>query len=161
MSVYLTAHFMAVLAYASPDALTGKLKHYVFPYMYPYFHQSWSLFVPVPKENFNVYVKIDSGKWEDVFQKIVQDHQTNRLVGNENIMIAFSNSLRYYVSSVSDKSMIMPDDGSNINFVVLKKIIKQYYHVKANTEIRNMDVIVITRSITAGKEYAHYYKIRN
>ena len=161
MSVYLTVHFLAVLAYASPEALTGKFKHYVFPYMYPYFHQSWSLFVPVPKENFNVYVKVNSGPWEDVFQNVVMKHQSNRIAGNENLMLAFSNSLRYYVSSVSDKNQVMVDDDANVNYVVLRNIITQYYRKKSGTEPRNMEIIIVTTNSNKAKQYAHYYKTNN
>lgn len=154
-------HFLAVLAYASPDVLTGKFKNYVFPYMYPYFHQSWSLFVPVPKENFNVYVKHDDKDWEDVFQTVITKHHTNRLAGNENLMLAFSSSLRYYVSSVDSQNAILIDDGSNINFVVLKKIIKQYYTIKEKAVPVNMEVIIVTKNIYGEADYAHYYKIKD
>ncbi len=129
--------------------------------MYPYFHQSWSLFAPVPKENFNVYVKAGTGKWEDVFQEIIRSHQTNRFAGNENTMLAFSNSLRYYISSVTDESAIMVNDESNINFEVLKRIIGQYYQLTRNSQPQSMDIIVVTKNTKSGKNYAHYYKSRN
>lgn len=126
--------------------------------MYPYFHQSWSLFVPVPKENFNVYVKHDNKDWEDVFQTVISKHHTNRLAGNENLMLALSSSLRYYVSSVNSQNSILNDDDSNINFVVLKKIIKQYYTIKENAPPSNMQIIIVTKNIYGAGNYAHYYR---
>lgn len=127
--------------------------------MYPYFHQSWSLFVPVPNENFNVYVKVKGEKWEDVFQNLVRKHQSNRFAGNEDLMLAFSNGLRYYASAVNETSAIMKDDGSNINFVVIKKLALDYYKIKSNQRVE--EIIIVTKCISGAPYYAHYYKINN
>lgn len=129
--------------------------------MYPYFHQSWSLFVPVPKENFNVYVKYEGGEWEDLFYKVYSYNQNNRFGGNEPIMLAFSNSLRYYASSVSETSSIEKDDDSNVNFVVLKKMITNYYKWKSNGSAKNFKVMIRIRNINGSLDYSHFYTLNN
>lgn len=159
MSLYLTLHFSAVIFYASPGDYFGKMKSYVFPYMYPYFHQSWSLFVPVPKENFNVYVKVHGEKWEDVFQNVVRKHQSNRLGGNEDLMLAFSNGLMYYALSASETNAIITDDASNVNFEVIKKLILQFYKIKSDKVVE--EIIIVCRNIKGTPYYAHYYKINS
>jgi len=159
--VYLTVHFFAVSVYSYPYPANkgSKLRFYVFPYMYPYFHQSWSLFVPVPKENFNIYVKYDGKDWEDFFYKVYSSNQNYRFGGDEALMLALSNSLRYYVSSVSETSAIEKDDDSNINFVVLKKIIYNYYKEKKGELPGNMEIIIRTKRINSEIDYSHYYKL--
>jgi hypothetical protein len=129
--------------------------------VYPYFHQSWTLFVPVPKENFNVYVKQNGQNWEDLFYAIYSKHQNNRLAGQEELMLALSNSLRYYASSVSDVSSIEKDDDSNINFMVLKKIIVNYYTLRSGNKPKDMEIIIRTKDISGRPDYSHYYKLSN
>jgi hypothetical protein len=129
--------------------------------VYPYFHQSWTLFVPVPKENFNVYVKHAGQDWEDLFYEIYSKHQNNRLAGQEELMLALSNSLRYYASSVSDVSSIEKDDDSNINFMVLKKIIVNYYTLRSGNKPKDMEIIIRTKDISGRPDYSHYYKLSN
>ena len=133
----------------------------MFPYVYPYFHQSWTLFVPVPKENFNVYVKQDDQDWEDLFYNIYSANQNNRFGGNEELMLALSNSLRYYASSVSGTSGIEKDNNSNINFVVLKKIIRNYYTNKFGKTPNNLEIIIRTKDVNNGSDHSHYYKLNN
>ena len=159
--MYLTVHFFSVIVYSYPYPANdgSKLRFYVFPYVYPYFHQSWSLFVPVPKENFNVYVKHDEQDWEDLFSKVYSSHQSNRLGGHEALMLALSNSLRYYASSVSETSGLEKDDDSNINFIVLKKIIASYYMVKNGEAPKNIQVIIRIKNINNRLDYSHYYKL--
>jgi hypothetical protein len=147
--------------YAYPANEGSKFKFYVFPYVYPYFHQSWTLFAPVPKENFNVYVKHDGGEWEDLFYKLYSSNQNNRFGGNEALMLAFSNSLRYYASSVSELSSKEDDDDTNVNFVVLKKMIVNYYRSGKNPEVKNLEVIIRIRNINGRSDYSHYYKLKN
>jgi hypothetical protein len=152
---------LSVIAYAYPYPANegSKLRYYVFPYIYPYFHQSWTLFVPVPKENFNVYVKQDGQEWEDLFYNVYSAHQNNRLGGNEALMLALSNSLRYYASSVKGISGIEKDDDTNVNFTVLRKIVKNYYTLKFEKAPENLKIIIRIKDINKETDHSHYYKI--
>ena len=158
MSVYLIGHFFAVLAYAYPANEGSKLKNYVYPYIYPYFHQSWNMFVPVPKQNFNIYVKYDGNNWHDVFNEIVLAHQRNRLGGCENLSLSLSSAVRYYASSVKYENSIEVYKGGNVNYDVLKKIITQYLSQKERSAPKKLEIIIRVINSYGHKDHSHYYK---
>lgn len=161
MSVYLTVHFFAVLVYTFPAKTESKLKFYVFPYVYPYFHQSWSMFAPIPKQNFSVYVRYNNYGWQDLFNNINRAHQKNRLAGNEAMLLTFSNALWYYAASAKEVNEVKTDDNANINYVMLKKVIRQYLVISNKQEIKNLEIIIRVKNSTNSLDYSHYYKINN
>ncbi len=149
---------MTVLVYAYPANDGSKLKNYVYPYVYPYFHQSWSMFAPIPKQNFNIYVRHDGNKWHDVFNEIVLAHQRNRFGGYENISLSFSNAIRYYASSVKKENSIEVYKGGNENYNVLLKIIVHYLSQKNGSRPKDLEIIIRTSDSYGGKYNSHYYK---
>lgn len=139
----------------------SKLSIYSYAYVYPYFHQSWNLFVPTPKQNFSILVKYKTGSktqnWIDIFYQLNSKHQNNRLAGNESLMLAFSNALRYFSSSVEETNGIIENKNSNINFVVLEKIISKYLSLKEKTELQNLEIIINIKSVNSSINHSHYY----
>ena len=153
-------HFTAILVYADPNPANegSKLKAYSYPYVYPYFHQSWSMFVPVPKLNFNIYVRDDEHGWEDIFASTILKHQNNRFNGNENLNLSLVAGAHYYASSVSADSFVTKDEGLNPYLGVLKKILTGYWITKYGKAPLHMETIVKIQEINSGKIYVHYYK---
>jgi hypothetical protein len=158
---YLTVHFFAVIVYAFPVKNENRLKAYVFPYIYPYFHQDWSMFVPVPKENYNVYIKYDSKEWSDLLFEINLAHQRNRLAGNEALLFSLANGMRYYAASIKEVSQREEDNSSNVNFLVLRKIITEYIRKKDPGECKNIQVILRIQDMGNHKDHSHYYKLKD
>lgn len=148
---------MAVLAYAYPVKEGSKLKNHVYPYVYPYFHQSWNMFVPIPKQNFNIYVKYDGSNWQDVFNEIVLKHQRNRLGGSENLSLSLSSAVRYYVSTVKNENTVEVYKGGNVNYDVLEKIIKQYLSQKNGGTPKKLEIIIRVKNSYGSKDHSHYY----
>ncbi len=159
--MYLAAHFTAIFLYTLPTTSENKFKYLVFPYVYPYFHQDWRMFAPIPKQNFNVFVKCDNEEWEDLFYTINSVHQKNRLAGNEALLLALSNSLRYYASSVEEKTKTETDDQSNVNYVVLRKIITNYLIHKNGTAAKHVQIIIGIKDVERNIRHYHYYKLHN
>lgn len=150
---------MAVLLYAFPGKEEYKLKYYVFPYIYPYFHQDWSMFVPVPTQNFNVYVRMNGEDWQDVIHDLNMKHQANRFGGNETSLLALTSALRFYSSTIEkEKSQIISDDNSNLNFEVVERIIKGYLVSKDKERLDGMEIIIRIRYVNTSVDFAHYYK---
>src|SRR5947208_757192 len=90
--IALMAHFTLICSYlAKPNFCS------VF-YSYPFFNQNWSLFVPPPNCNYNLYVyrKEDKSQCKDLFSEILIKHQKNRLKGNQALLTALSNSIHYF-----------------------------------------------------------------
>lgn len=148
---------MAVLAYAFPAKDENKFKAYVFPYVYPYFHQDWSMFAPIPKQNYTIYVRYDGHDWYDVFNEVVMAHQNNRFSGHENISISLSSAIRYYASSIESANTYKVDDGSNVNLKVIEKILIKYISKKDGTAPKNMETIIRIRDVDGSADHSHYY----
>ncbi len=128
--------------------------------MYPFFHQRWALFVPTPKQNFNIYVKYDktNNQWKDVFYQLNSAHQKNRLSGNESLLLGFSNALRYYASSVEEKNEFINLNNDNINFLILKKIVINYLNQVEKTDIKQLQILLGITEAGSNKQHFHYYK---
>lgn len=152
------AHFAAVLMYAWPNQSKGRLFNYSFAYVYPYFHQNWTLFVPPPKENFNIYVKYNTTNkqqdWKDLYYEVNSRHQNNRLGGNEALLIAFSNALRYYFASSPQENYILPENTDG-NYAILKLVIQKYLWVREGETPQDLKIIVGSRELN-GKTIYHY-----
>lgn len=106
-------------------------------------------------------MRVDNEEWKDVFQEIVQRHQSNRFSGNEALMLSLSNALRYYASTVKEENTILKDDGSNLNFEVIKKIVLQLHKIESGNNFDHADIIIVTKNIAGEPHYAHYYRIDN
>jgi hypothetical protein len=87
-------------------------------------------------------------------------HQHNRMGGNEALLFSLSNGLRYYAASVEDKTTMEKDDGSNVNFLVLKKIIINYLTLKNKQVPKNLEVIIRIQDMGNASDHSHYYKIK-
>lgn len=163
MLFFLAIHFTAVLFYAIPLNQKSKLYHYAFAYVYPYFHQNWTIFVPPPTENFNIYVNYKTKNahrdWRDIFFEINTSHQKNRLAGNEFKLLAFANALRYYAISAKPHSKLIKTNNTNVNYLVLEKTIKQYLTLKEKQNIYELKIILGIRPVSCDTcKYYHYYK---
>lgn len=129
----LVFHFVFILIYTSPIKSTNsKLVGYSEKYVYPYFHQSWSLFVPTPTTNNILYVKTKSNpKWQVLFPLRLK----SRFIGNDAISLLFSNAIIYELSNLPPESTYYKYKPSNIEFEILNKeitaLLKQHYNLKA------------------------------
>lgn len=115
------------------------------------------MFVPIPKQNYNIYVKYDGSEWHDVFNEIVIEHQKGRLRGYENISLALSSAIRYYASSVVSENSIESNDGKNVNLNVIKKIILQYLVRKEERVPKDVKMIIRIKDVKGNKDHSHYY----
>lgn len=120
------------------------------------------MFAPVPKQNFNILIKYNNkgvvGEWHDVFYETLSAHQQNRFAGYEAVQLAYSNALRYYASSVSDRSTIESDNNSNLYFVILKKIIVQKLIIENGSKPENLKIIIGIKDEEKKLTHYHYYK---
>lgn len=114
------------------------------------------MFAPIPKQNYNIYVKYEGADWYDVFNEIVAKHQHNRLAGYENISLALSSAVRYYASSVNNESKV-EQDSSNINLIVIKKIIMQHIDREIGRQPKDLELIIRIKDVNGSEDNAHYY----
>lgn len=125
----LCAHFGLIINYThcfskSDDSRLDKLSTL---YVNPFFHQSWQMFVPVPKTNYALYVRTcRSGawsSWENLFDAKVKRHQGNRLSGGELIALLYSSEIAHALDDAHTYK-IFENEPDDINFKVLNHAIR-------------------------------------
>lgn len=123
------------------------------------------MFVPIPTQNFKIYLKYSvRGKdypWHDVFNETLAKHQSNRFAGNEAILLAYSNALRFYASSVGETSKFEKDDGANLYFMILKKIIINRIVTEQKANPVKTEIIIGIEDEITKKPHYHFYKVNN
>jgi hypothetical protein len=116
------------------------------------------MFAPIPKQNYNIYVRYEGHDWHDVFNEVITAHQTNRFAGYENLSLSLSSAIRYYASSVESVNTYKVDDGSNVNLRVIEKILVKYISKKECAVPKNMETIIRIKDVDGTADHSHYYK---
>jgi hypothetical protein len=116
------------------------------------------MFVPPPKQNFNIYVRDLKHDWVDVFYEVRTLHQNNRFAGYENLLLAMSSAVRFYASSADTISFVKTDHGNNVKLRVLEKILVSYLTLKNGAPPEHMEIIIRVKYLDTYTGYAHYYK---
>lgn len=123
------------------------------------------MFTPVPKQNFNVYVKFKTNDkdadWEDLFYTLNSEHRANRFKGNEAVLLALSNSLRYYATTANETNLMLSVNETNVNYAVLKKIVINYLKHRHNEDINSLQLIIGVHDLERNFDYYHYYKLND
>ncbi len=130
-------HFTFVFFATSPLKINGKPTTISKFYCYPFFYQTWSLFAPAPTINYQLFVRYKTNvgftNWQNIFENALQRHKKNKLVGNENIMLLFSNSLNYAISNMQTKSVIKLNATTTSQTILLFEV-NQY--LKLNHQLK-------------------------
>src|SRR5690349_11998462 len=89
---FLLWHFSMVWLYVNPFQAEKDRSFWGQWYCSPFFSQGWTMFVPVPENNYMLFAnyKIKGQKRSaELFQSQVTKHRTNRLAGYEQMVVAF------------------------------------------------------------------------
>lgn len=144
-------HFFIVFNYNFSASNNSKVSYYYTYYGYPYFHQNWNLFAPVPKQNYELFV-FNNGLVINVLGDVLQKHKKNRFSGNEGLLIAFTNSIHYFVSSTTVNSGLVIN---NNNFEMLGFSVKNY--LKNKTEFRNAQPNILLKVTEINTKKIRYF----
>ena len=128
LSCILAFHFVFVIIYASQIKSThSKLIGYSQKYVYPYFHQSWSLFVPSPTNKNYILVKTQNkSEWKILFPINLTSLSKTPFMGSDAISLLFSNALIYELNVLPNKSTIYNLLPTNQEFEILNHEIYSY-----------------------------------
>jgi hypothetical protein len=116
------------------------------------------MFVPVPKQNFKVFMKDDRHQWIDIFSEVIDAHQRNRLGSHENTFLSMSSALRYYAASSEPKSFLRRNNGYSTDLLVLYQVLVGYWQWKYKERPKYTELIIMISDAQTGVSYAHYYK---
>lgn len=120
-------HFSLIVIY---NVSPGKYSNF---YVYPYFHQNWNLFVPPPDSNYQLLIKDEKGG-TDILSELIVNHQSNRLAGNEALLLALTNSIHYFEKTALENNFINGKVENNYNFAIIEKTVNAYF---ANKKIKH------------------------
>lgn len=162
----LCVHFSMVIIFAAPLQIKKQKISYISSfYCYPFFQQSWGLFVPAPNSERQLFVRYKTSngwsEWEDILQQEYLHHRENRLAGNETIVLLLSNSTHYAASDMGGKQCVYQEMSSKKELQVLNHEINQYlknkYELRQNTEYEVL--ITNKKSSKTSSSYFKFLKI--
>ncbi len=136
------------------------MDYYAEAYVYPYFHQNWNLFAPPPSSNYTLFATYNNNgnKTTDVFNEILIKHQTNRLLGYEPLLIAFSNSIHYFEKNTLLKDALNGPVYDDLYFSMLEHSVKTYLEVKNKIKLSHVTLLLIVEDNPTKKQRLYFSK---
>jgi hypothetical protein len=158
----LCLHFGLVFLFAAPLKLKNEKVTYLSSfYCYPYFQQSWGLFVPAPDAQHQLLVRYKKQNqwtsWTDILQAEYLKHRTNRLSGGETVVLLLSNSTHYALNVLPEKQTLHKQMHDKKELQVLRYEIEQYLKIYEKLASKtDFEIIIINK--TPNKTQANYFK---
>ncbi len=144
-------HFVLISSYLTKPNFCSVF------YTYPFFHQNWSLFVPPPNCNYNLYVYTKNGsKSIDLFSEMLFKHQKNRLNGSEFMVTALSNSIHYFEKEAESQEFLNGKVEKNENFKIIEKMAVNYLRNANTIDTENVKIVLIVSPIADGKQRVYF-----
>lgn len=158
-SFALTIHFGSVFIYSKPiDSQKQKVEFYAQAYVYPYFHQNWNLFVPIPDANYKLFCEFENNGKQivDLFEEITIKHQTNRLLGFDPLIVAFSNSFHFFESNDQYKKIMNGPIQNDLNFSMIEHAAKNYLEYTRKIKIQKVKLMLVTQQTFTNKQKIYF-----
>lgn len=126
--------------------------------MYPYFHQNWNLFAPVPHTNYRLFARIDSGKsnYTEVMGELIARHRANRLAGYEPLVIAFSNSIHYFEKNCPMQGRVNGPVKDDLYFTILEKATWHYLHYTQRINTEPLKLLLLVEDTKGGQKRVYF-----
>jgi hypothetical protein len=158
-SFALAIHFGSVFVYSKPIASQKqKIDFYAQAYVYPYFHQNWNLFVPIPNANYKLFCEFENnGKQTvDIFEEITIKHQSNRLTGYEPLIVAFSNSFHFFESSTKLHESLNGPISADLNFSMIEHATKNYLEYTRKIKIQKVKLMLVAQQCFTNEQKIYF-----
>lgn len=125
----LLLHFTMVWLFVNPFQSEPHKNFWGQWYCSPFFSQGWNLFVPVPRNNYMIFVEYKTGGQivkREIFRSLVETHRANRLGGNEGLVIAFTNSIHYFEHATTLRSRLNGPVENDLYFNIVRHAALNY-----------------------------------
>ena len=151
-------HFTMLLVYRQGIAPKSKPDFYSLAYVYPFFQQSWQLFAPPPESNYRLYASFecDGKQKKDIFSEILETHQSNRLLGYEPLILAFTNSIHYFEKNTSLRKPLNGPIMDDLYFIILEHDALNYLKYTYGEKVRNVRLILVVNDFKTGESRVYF-----
>lgn len=156
----LCLHFFLLSIYTFPfqPSETKKINYYAQWYAYPFFNQSWNLFVPAPNTNYKCFVSYEHNGTQklDLLEEILSKHQTNRFLGYSSFVLTFVNSMHYFEKNSPLQEKLNGPIKDDLNFTILEKSAKNYIQVTRGIEVTNFKLILFVETLKSKVQKVYF-----
>lgn len=156
-------HFILIGLFSSPlSDKSSRLKNLGFVYSYPFFYQSWKLFVPPPQNKYELYVRVKDetsqtwNNWFDMFANIRCGFNKQSIGEKELLTLLFSTEMNYAVTELGE-SKIFESLPESHDLKILNHSIK--HNLKRQSLYNNScqyEILLVTKR--QEKTYTYYIK---
>lgn len=129
----LAVHFIFLFINNNPfSEKKDKLYFYSQAYTYPFFHQTWQLFAPPPTTNFKLIATFNTGgrRCVDVFNEILTNHQSNRMLGYEPLLLSFATGLHFFEKTAAYNNFLSGYAKNYEGFNIIEHMSRSYLYNK-------------------------------
>jgi len=161
MLLFLGFHFVFILNYTAPVNAGGKLDAASALYCYPYFHQQWTVFVPAPDKQSDLYIRNGDGNtwhpWQSVSQRFIKKQRQYPLAGRETEVLLLTNAINYVSYDLGEQSRVFHEAPVLPSFKVMERAAKYYFrNYRCRVDGKDYELLLITQA--SGKTYYYYFK---
>lgn len=159
--LFLGFHFLFLVNYTAPVKTGGKLTSISNLYCYPFFHQQWTVFVPAPTKQFDLYMRNGTGKiwqpWINVTQRFIKKQRQHPLEGRETEVLLLSNSINYVAYDLGEGNKVFYEKPNLPSFKVMERAANYFFRNYACwKEGKQYELVLVTKA--PGKTYVYYFK---
>lgn len=152
-------HFSLVFIHCNRSGSErSKLDYFSHYYIYPYFQQTWGLFAPAPDSNYQLIARYNKGgkQTKDIFAEIVWQHQSNRLRGNEQLLLAFATSIHYFEKTALEHKENGGIIENNRNFKIIEHMARRYLTHTVGDTLSELQLTLVVKDIETGLQRVYY-----
>jgi hypothetical protein len=144
-------HFSLVIAFANP--WSSSIPPIAMRYAYPFFQQSWEMFVPAPSSNYKLFVEYECNGIQkyDLFEEVNTAHHQNRLKGYEPLMLLFSNSIHYFEYSTPLQEKLNGPMRNDLHFTMIEHSALNYVRKKHDCQIPRIKMVLYISGPATGQ----------
>ena len=156
---FLLFHFSMVWLYVNPFQGEKDRSFWGQFYCTPFFSQGWAMFIPVPQNNYMLFVDYTlNGKKQsaEIFQTLVTKHRANRLAGHEPAIIAFTNSIHFFEYATPLQEALNGPVKDDLYFRILKHSTVNYLKRECKCEPDNVRVTLLIKPTNGAPMKAYF-----
>ncbi len=155
----LLMHFVMVWLYVNPFQKEAERSFWGQWYCTPFFSQGWTMFIPVPENNYMIFVDYEVNgekKRDEIFADLVRTHRSNRLAGYEPLVVAFNNSIHFFEYNTTLQKNLNGPVRNDLYFDIIRHSAKQYTKHICKCEPANFRMILLIKP-TGNRPMRVYY----